>query len=285
MKKLTAFVLIFALVLSLSGCGFTLFRETYEKTTGETMPKSHIEEKTFSYPDKITTTLPDGTSSGTKRIYKDAVDKDRLVIKQCIGIIYYENDVETHREDWQLDDKGNPLTITSSQGPLTTYSYVYDEHDRITEKTCSIDGTMDHTIAYTYDENGSILTEDYQGSYTQRTENHYDDQGRITETIISQNGEPVSRTVTEYAENGRKSRVTDYSASGEIIGWQEYTHDGSYETVHIYDGNGNPLLRWEHTYSYDDALARKIVYGSDDALISTTLYTYIGVRNEYLVYD
>lgn len=285
MKKITALILIFALLLTLSGCGFTLFRETYKKQTGETLPKGHIEEKTFYYPEKTTTTLPDGTSSGTKLIYKDAVDKDRLVIKQCIGIIYYENDVETGREDYTLDENGNPITITSSQGTLTTYTYVYDEQDRITEKTCALDGNPDHTITYTYDENGNVLTEDYQGSYTQRTENIYDDQGRVTETIVSLNVEPISHTVTEYAENGRKSRVTDYDGAGSIIGLQEYAQDGDYETVWLYHGDGTPVARWEHTYSYSGDLARRIVYSPEGELVSTTLYTHIGIRNEYLVYD
>lgn len=285
MKKFTAIGLILALILSFSGCGYTALQQVYEKTTGETLSEGHVEEKTFNYPEKTTTTFADGTSTGTKRLYKDAVDKDRLVIKHCVGIIYYENEAETHREDWELDENGNPLTITSSQGSLTTYTYVYDDQGRVTEKTCTLDGQQDHTITYTYDESGNILTENFRGGYTKTTEYTYDDQDRVTEVLVVINDQPDSRTVTEYADNGRKSSVTYYDGEDAITGWEEYTHDGSYETVWVYDGDGNRLYRWEHTYSSEDLLARKIVYSSDDTLISTTLYTYIGIRNAYLVYD
>lgn len=287
MKKLLIVCLTLALLLSLSGCGLTLFQKTYEKQTGETLPKGHIEAKTLNYLQKTTVTHSDGSSSGTENLYKDAVGENRLVVKQQTGIVYFENGEETGREDYTLDEYGNPITITPSWegGSVSTFTYTYDEQGRITEKTCSLDGEWNHTTSYTYDENGNILTENIQGSHVKTTEYTYDNQNRVTEVLVVLNGQSDSRTVTEYAENGRKSRVTYYNSKDTLTGWEEYTHDGSYETVWVYDGGGNRLYRWEHTYSSEALLARKIVYSSDDTLLSTTLYTYISIQNEYLVYD
>jgi len=119
MKKRIPFFLI--LSLCLSGCGLLGIPKAYEEGTGETLPKFRMEEKTFHYPETVTVSYPDGTSACTEYLYKDAVGADRLVYKHCTGLIYYENDQEISREDWEPDAQGNPV-MADDMG------YCYVEH-------------------------------------------------------------------------------------------------------------------------------------------------------------
>jgi len=282
MKKRIPFFLI--LSLCLSGCGLLGIPKAYEEGTGETLPKFRMEEKTFHYPETVTVSYPDGTSACTEYLYKDAVGADRLVYKHCTGLIYYENDQEISREDWEPDAQGNPVTTTAHpDGTPTAFTYRYDEENRMTQKTCSVNGQPDYIVEYTYDKNGLLLSEEFLGSFTQLTEYTYDANDRVTEKRITTDGVLTDRTETAYDAGGAIRAVFHYDGKGDLICREEYSTDGSYETVYVYDSSDKLLYRWEHTYSAFGLLARKIVYGPEDSLISTTLYTYTSVKNSYLV--
>jgi len=165
-----------------------------------------------------------------------------------------------------------------------TYSYAYDNQQRMTRKTDSRNGLrldwgyneigrvvskfdyQNVATKFTYDNTGRLIAmanKDYvQASY------HYDAAGRLLSRILS-NG---AATLYNYDKDGFLTKITQRSSSGDIIDERSYTQDsvGNITQVAITGGDTTDYL-------YDPAYRLTQVNASD--VTNSQTFSYDGVGN------
>ncbi|MBL1259298.1 MAG: RHS repeat protein, partial [Thiotrichaceae bacterium] len=166
-----------------------------------------------------------------------------------------------------------------------TYSYAYDNQQRMTRKTDSRNGLrldwgyneigrvvskfdyQNVATKFTYDNTGRLIAmanKDYvQASY------HYDAAGRLLSRILS-NG---AATLYNYDKDGFLTKITQRSSSGDIIDERSYTQDsvGNITQVAITGGDTTDYL-------YDPAYRLTQVNASDVTNNQTFSYDAVGNR-------
>ena len=129
--------------------------------------------------------------------------------------------------------KSTPTTQLISQIVLSggrTISYEYDEEERITKVTDSLEGVTE----YTYDALGQLVTET-KDSITTKFE--YDNYGNIlAKGVVDENGEisEATKSTYEYGNEKWKDLLTSYN--GQAI---------------VYDEQGNPTSYLVHTLTWE----------------------------------
>lgn len=196
--------------------------------------KHNEHDRTYTY-NRMNVVVQEGAVDG---YYEYVYDADGL----WVGYRWYRNGMVREVQDRQYAlgvMRNNTQRIFDEQGNLSrTTIETYDEHGNMTSKAVSyVDDThtdYEDTYAYTYDQNGNMLTNDFyrDGEFKYGYSYTYDDQNnRISE---STNGE--LDVEYEYDSDGRRSGAKHYD-DGELIGTGVYT----------YDEHGNQL-----SYVYSD---------------------------------
>ena len=177
---------------------------------------------------------------------------------------------EAHRENQKI--KSTATTQLVSHIALSdgrTISYEYDDEERITKVTDSIDGT----VLYTYDALGQLLTE----SITK------DDETTIVNSMVYDNyGNIIKKNGMEYIY-GKYYPDDDFAKEPTILPWKDLLTycDG----VRInYDNQGNPLTYLGHTLTWEKGRQLKSFDGNTytyNANGIRTSKTINGVKHEY----
>ena len=138
---------------------------------------------------------------------------------------------EAHKENRKI--KSTATTQLVSQIALSdgrTISYEYDDEERITKVTDTIDGT----VSYTYDALGQLETETKDGVTTKF---EYDNYGNITaKGEVDESGEIASATKISYEYGNGTWRDLLTSYNGQTI---------------TYDAQGNPTSYLGHTLTWE----------------------------------
>lgn len=168
-------------------------------------------------------------------------------LKDSIGCVYYENGQEVRREEYTRDRLQNIISISDGNSE-TTFALTYDDRDRIIERIISVDGTQTETQTCRYE--GELLAE----------------------TVRTQNGVSIGRTVIEYDDQNRRTKITHYDGADQITGYVLCSYDEkiSLETLQQYDAAGNMLGYLEITYSSRMLPVVEKSYDADGDLISKT---------------
>lgn len=275
MKKLV--VLILASVMLLTGCGLRVAIDAASSVL-ETAPElERVETSTFLIH-RITVEYADG------REEKQVFDfDDRNYPASCE---YYVNGELTGTDTYTVDEYGNILTATPdyADGEQRTYVYTYDENGNILAEESYLDGSLDYTAECTYNESGILIQKVFLNADGPYAQYHYDAQGRETEHLYYDADVLQSRTVTEYADHGKRLKVTGFSSDGQVIWWEDYSFDqkSSKETILEYSAEGELLQKRIVTYDTHDNPMMEEVYQPDGTLISTT-YRHI-VQHKHIDY-
>ncbi len=261
MKKLL--VLLLSAALLLSGCAFRAVAQDVEKVL-ETAPEMEPVETVTVCLHSHTLIYPDGTEE--EKVYKF---DNRSFPLSCE---YYVNDRKTGTDTYTVDEHGNILTSTPDYegGETRSYAYTYDEQGNVLTKEAFLEGTPDYTEAYTYSESGAMTAKTVTTADGLRTETLYDDQNRETERLEYDRENLVQRTVTEYAEHGKRQLVTVSDGSGNVTIREEYTYDAqaSREAANIFDAQGSFL---GHRDLYFDTFGHELKEETFDAQGELTL--------------
>lgn len=201
-------------------------------------------------------------------------------------------------------DEVNDMEYDSQYTVIYERSYVYDEHDNITQKTSYSDGKKSYEYRYKYE---------------------YDKHGNIkNEYWCDENGKVLSRTSYAYDEKNNVISSVSYDANGYIDGKEEYRYDNDgnmtyqlildyvdykpegfdkFEYEYAYDENGKHILTtyrateemgstplyYKRVYEYDKNgnMTCSLYYEKDDELFSITEYEYDenGIMTSHVAYD
>lgn len=148
---------------------------------------------------------------------------------------------------YTYDNIGNVTSITLPNG--VTLSYEYDNTQRLT----GVEDSLGNTIAYTLDDAGNILTEEYHDSTPTLRYTHsraYDELSRMIESI----GAASQTSLYAYDNNGDLISFTDANA-----GETDYAYDGLQRLVRATDA-----LSGETDFTYDVFDNTKIVNDARD---------------------
>ncbi len=153
--------------------------------------------------------------------------------------------------DYEWDAFGRLDSADDGRGEATRY--VYDKLDRITRVDYTDETTND--VAYTYNDNGQILTRTDVSGVTTYT---YDDLGHVLTKKNTAGGETISYT---YDKAGNIKSQSDYH------GTITYTYDNAFNLKYmIYPQGGNTS---QMSFAYDDAGRRTDTWLKSNATNTT----------------
>lgn len=263
MKKLLALILISCILLS--GCGLRVAIDAADSVL-ETAPELQRVESSIYLIHGITTEYADGREERQRFEFDN-----RNFPRSCT---YYLDGNETGTDTYTVDEKGSILTVTPDypDGKVQTFSYTYDENGNILTEEGYIGDSLDYTAEYSYNESGILIRKAITSLTGLRSEYSYDARGREQERLDYDGDVLQYRTVTEYADHGKKLSVTVYCSDGSVTRREEYSFDAksSKETVLEYSGEDSLLQKRVVTYDTHDNPMMEEVYGPDGTLISTT---------------
>jgi RHS repeat-associated protein len=220
---------------------------------GSIVSKTYETTYTYNADGKIETISGPREGKNFTRFVYDPVTGYRTAIRR-----YLDGDESTYLETTfsNFDSRGNPQTVTDPNGQSTTF--LYDDHDRITEVTPPYSGPESATISFDYDADGNLERVDFP----QDSHEHdyyldigYDGKGNVT-YIVDANRDAI---VYEY-ESSRRTREArysgfveydgvrgtlegdahfDYNAAGRLFQAFNPLPGSSAYTEYGYDGNGN----------------------------------------------
>ena len=185
---------------------------------------------------------------------------------------YHAGEVtEEHKDNKKL--KSSPTTQLVSQIVISdgrTLSYEYDEEERITKVTDSIEGTTE----YTYDALGQLLTETVNGSVVNTMT--YDNYGNI----LTKNGVEYTYGDGVWKDllTGYGDKTITYDAQGNPVNylghtltWEKGRQLKSFDNVtYTYNANGIRTSKTvngvKHTYTLDGTKILREVWG-DNTLV------------------
>ena len=184
-----------------------------------------------------------------------------------------QNELSESRS-YEYDSAGNVVLVTDRDGRVTAFDY-----DNLNRKTAErwLDGSGNtiHTIAYTYDASGSLLTAAdpdssttiaYDGQHrvqsittvyaAQPTQQQvfsygYDADGRVTEVTGTVGGTTLVHLTKGYDDDGRLTHLTD-PVGGRRVDFT-YNSLGQCQTLTRYSDTAGINKVATTTYGYDDA--------------------------------
>lgn len=258
MKKMIALILVLAVALSLSGCLGLLFDEELHEEISDIVENSDVQlvTETYHHLQEVNIEYANGDTRKLQYTYPEAANQ---FLKDYIGCIVFENGQQVSSEEYVRDEKDNIISATSDSR-TTTYALTYDENNRIIKKVISVDGVEQGFEEYIYNA-----------------------QGLITEIIVYENNNLTQRIVTEYDEDGRRTRITRYDASANIISYDicEFDQKKYKEKITQYDANGALLGYQSNAYDQYGLILVEEAYDADDNLISTTTRRYFSGEITY----
>lgn len=250
MKKLIALVLVLVCVLTLMGCSL-LFDQELKDEISDIIADSDVQlvTKTYHHLQEVNIEYANGDTCKLVYSYPEAANQ---FLKDYIGCIVFENDQQVRIEKYIRDEKDNIISV-ACDSITTTFDLTYDENDRIITKVTSVDGVE-------------------QG----REEYSFNARGQIVEIVVYEKGTLTQRIVTEYDENGRRTRVTRYDSSKNVTGYDvcEFDQKKNKEKVTQYDVNGALLGYLWKSYDIYDLVLVEEAYDAGDNLLSTTRWSY-----------
>lgn len=263
MKKLFALILLSALLLT--GCGFRTVSNTVDQVLATAPELERVETVTFSLY-SVLTEYADGSSE--KRVYDHDYNNTHTACN------YYKNGTKIGTDTYTCDEHGNILTSTPDYegGENRSYSYIYDENGNILKKEAFLDGQSDYTEEYTYSGTDLLIKKVVTPTEGLRREYLYDPQCREFQHSDYDGDTLITRTVTEYADHGKRAKVTIYDENGKVTYWEDYSYDqkSSKETVLEYSADGELLRKLFNFYDTYDQLMRQEAYAPDGELLYTT---------------
>ena len=244
--------------------------------------------------------------NGRKTYYENYTDT-----LQAQTMRTYQDSEETAAVVYQMayDSRGNVLTITAPDGTVTTNSYVAGKN-WLSGSTVSKNGTVLNRAAYTYDENGNLLTEktavsnpaaftdtkttaytynaqglrvsqtDWNGRQTGYT---YDKFGRLSESTVSGSGisqttrytyDAYNNLATATAERGAQdiTTQTQYDALGYLV---KSTDPTGMKQAYRYNANGlqteTLTMGYTSAGAFVEAKKTTVQYDEINRAIQTTL--------------
>ncbi|VFM96335.1 MAG: RHS repeat-associated core domain-containing protein [Candidatus Kentron sp. G] len=193
---------------------------------------------------------------------------NRLVLTE-----YLTDDGTDTWESREYDPYGNLITLAN---PEVTYTYSYDNHNRLTAKTDTRQigqESVSRSLQFTYDPVGNLTQKtDYQSEVTTlqydstnrlvaltnqgylQVTYHYDGAGRLLDRILS-NG---VKTRYAYDADGHLVELTNTTANGTVIHAQHFGHDNIGNITAITNQDGQTT-----TYGYD-SLYRLVTVDAPD---------------------
>lgn len=269
----------------------------------------------------------DGLQTGWKEYYGKGVTLAEGLNKHAVytyrsgkltEVIVYQEKSLAHKSIYVYDSQGNKIQEINS-GPdaiITGRSYKYDTTNNLTEesstgqsystKVARIYDAFGNAIKESYFDNGSlrsVSTKTYEngrlikavvlkpdGSLLSTTQNVYNQDGKLTETIMS--GETfIIKTVIDYNSTGSiksKAVITAYKGSkADQKGVRVYrSHDPTPGRI-VTTYNKNGLQIEELQYSESELLTRRHTsdYNAAEKLIETTSYGASGEVTSKRVYE
>ncbi|MBQ3193110.1 MAG: hypothetical protein IJB59_06035 [Oscillospiraceae bacterium] len=249
MKKFIALFLVLVCVLDLAGCSLFYDQELQEEIS-EIIDESDVQlvTKTYHHLQEINIEYANGDTCKLIYSYPEAANH---FLKDYIGCTVFENGQQVCSEEYVRDDKDNIISVVGDS--TTTFGLTYDKNDRIIAKVISVDG----------------IEQGYE-------EYSFNAQGQLTEVIVYENNKRIQRIVTEYDENGRRTRITRYDRSENVISYDvcEFDLKRYKEKVMQYDVNGALLGYQWNSYDLYDLVLVEEDYDASDNLLSTTTWKY-----------
>lgn len=235
--KITAFILILALAVSVAGCGAE--QEPGILASGGVL---------ISIPDTVSMCDPNGDPVVTIRYEFEkgwaaketfacthGGDADKVGQKGAVTT-YADKQVITEipnmqRIELRYDDQGritSQVTYPYNNKNLTKTEiiYAYDDLGRIaaqSENTLWADAAEPEVVVrhftYTETDTGSLGVSQLGGMTTQM---HYDGNGRLVKTVTEVDGQEMQRTEYDYDRQGNRIRMVQYSGGNRVLE-QKYT--------------------------------------------------------------
>jgi len=230
---------------------------------------------TYSYDpvgNLLTREDPDGSTTNTTTYVYDAVNR-----------VVSETDQNAGTRSYTYDAVGNLATVTDRDGRVTQYTY--DALDRRTAETwytgatvvagVVTGGSVEKTIAYTYDADGRLATAgDGDSSYTYTRDNL----GRVMQTDLTATSlmPDVSLAATYDAKGQRTSLNATVDGAADFVNTYQYDHDGRLTILEQGPAENHTNVaekQIDFTYTASGALSTITRY-SDLAAVATTTYGY-----------
>ncbi len=260
MKRLICLLLLCAFLLS--GCSLVFDTELH-KEIKEIIEEADIELVTeyYFYLYEVNAEYADGSTTREEYTYDHNAPVRENIPKSCE---YYENDVLIGTETFTHDGYGNLVQATPDWegGQVRRFMLGYDEDGTLLSRTLYLDDVCQYGEAYVYDAEGRI---------TELTTYHgAEADGVLTEHL-------VSRTVTEYNENGRRSRITHYNDKNAVMFYEicEFDEQKYKETVFRYNAGGILLGYVRNGLDINYNIVEEKIYDASDTLLSTTYFRFI----------
>lgn len=260
-------VVLLMLSVMLSGCTFgTRVYTNEEEATSPSIPEMEMVVEKYYTIQEINREYADGSTE--QAVYKSAqkpVQRDDGQLRVYNSSAeFYENDRLVRTEAYEVDNRANVICMVpdGDETQAMEYRLSYDEEGNITEKTTLSGGHESIRETFLYNENAQVTEHrEYEG-----------------DTLIS-------RTVTEYGENGWRTAVTKFDGEGNVLTRQECTADEQKysETVLEYDGNGALLRRMENGYDIGKNLVTQEVFDPQGNFAQRTYWRYLSGSHSYLV--
>jgi RHS repeat-associated protein len=200
---------------------------------------------TYNSDGTVATSASPGAASGVQTTYSySSSTKNLSQISPASGSTL-------GNRDYEWDDFGRLHSADDGRGEATRY--VYDKLDRITRVDYTDETTND--VAYTYNDNGQILTRTDVSGVTTYT---YDDLGHVLTKKNTAGGETISYA---YDKAGNMKSQTDYH------GTITYTYDDAFNLKYmIYPQGGNTS---QMSFAYDDSGRRTDTWLKSNSTNST----------------
>lgn len=250
MKKLIAFVLSLICVVSLTGCRL-LFDQELKDEISEIVENSDVQLVTeyYHHLQEVNIEFANGNTRKLQYTYPEAANQ---FLEDYIGCIVFENGQQVCNEAYVRDEKDNIISVVSNS-ETTTFMITYDDNSLITQKIISVDGVVVGHEEYFYNED-SLITEYsvYESNnLVERVVTDYDENGKKTKiTRFNDTGSVISYDVCEFDQNAHKEKVSHYDPNGELLGYVMNSYDlyGLILVEEAYDSNGNLLSKITRRY-------------------------------------
>ena len=187
-------------------------------------------------------TLTDGESNGSTWAHSDMditdpYDRNGYYASVIADIGYYDNERKSYESYTFKDSDGEDLSVTSQE---------WNENGRLIYDADTLygDDGYDKATYWEYDENGHLISEDFE---------HWDGNGEefiegySKSFVYDAKGTLLRETVNQYGNNW--DNVSETTSTYDLFGYKTVYQDG--KKVGMFDKDGNPYQR--RIYTIDEA--------------------------------
>ena len=175
-------------------------KSTYTDFDGDVV----VNENTYDSQGRVVKTVVIFNNGESTAIYESKYDEHGNVVE----LLLTTSDDSWSKEEYTYDSKGNmtKIIITYDDGSSSevNYTYTYDSHGNLSEKTAIYDYLTCH-YSYTYDSNGNAIKVVYTETYTYNNQTEettfditYDSNGNIIKIVSTNNSNEVNTYIFEY---------------------------------------------------------------------------------------